>query len=79
MTSYNLGKAWTLSVLSTLEKKSLVDRVLKYHEQLKSPDGALLLEYLTTERQFSMETIDKFLLGAVVSPDALDEDARGML
>jgi len=79
LTSYSLGKAWILSVLSTSERKSLVDRVLKYHEQLKSPEGAPLLEYLTVERQFSLETIDRFLLGAVVNPDVLDEDARGML
>jgi len=66
-------------VLSSSERKSLVDRVLKYHEQLKSPEGAPLLEYLTEERKFSQETIDRFLLGAVVSPDVLDEDARGMI
>jgi DNA primase len=68
-----------LSVLSTSARKSLVDRALKYHGQLKSPEGAPLLEYLTAERQFSLETINRFLLGAVVSPDVLDEDARGML
>lgn len=78
-TSYSLGKAWILSVLSTSERKSLVDRVLRYHEQLKSPDGAALYAYLTEERQFSPETIDRFLLGAVVHHDVLDEDARGML
>lgn len=50
-----------------------------YHEQLKSPDGAPLLEYLTVERHFSQATIDRFLLGAVVSPAVLDEDARGMI
>jgi DNA primase len=68
-----------LSVLSTSERKSLVDRVLRYHEQLKSPDGAPLLEYLTVERQLSQETIDRFLLGAVADPDVLDDAARGML
>jgi DNA primase len=68
-----------LSVRSSSEKRSLVDRVLKYHEQLKSPEGAPLLEYLTEQRKFSLETIDRFLLGAVVSPDVLDENARGML
>ena len=76
---FSLGKAWILSVLSTSERKSLADRVLRYHEQLKSPEGAALLAYLTEERQFTMETIDQFLLGAVVNPDVLDEDARGML
>ena len=66
-------------MLSSSERKSLVDRVLRYHEQLKSPEGAPLLAYLTEERKFSQETIDRFLLGAVVSPDVLDEDARGMI
>src|SRR4030095_14899140 len=65
--------------LSSSERKSLVDRVLKYHDQLKSPDGAPLLEYLTVERQLSQETIDRFLLGAAVSPDVLDDDAKGMI
>ena len=50
-----------------------------YHDQLKSPDGADLLAYLMEERRFSMATIDRFLLGAVVNPAVLDEDARGML
>jgi len=56
-----------------------VDRVLKYHDQLKSQAAAPLLEYLTVERQLSQETIDKFLLGAAVSPDVLDDDAKGMI
>jgi DNA primase len=56
-----------------------VDRSLKYHAELKSPEGAHLLEYLTAERQFSLETINRFLLGAVVNPDVSDEDAKGML
>jgi DNA primase len=68
-----------LSVLSSSERKSLVDRVLKYHEQLKSPEGAPLLAYLTEQRHFSLETIDRFLLGAVVNPDVLDETGRGMI
>lgn len=68
-----------MSVLSGSERKSLVDRVLKYHAQLKSPEGAPVLEYLTDQRKLSLETIDKFLLGAVVSPDVLDEPARGMI
>lgn len=57
----------------------MVDRVLKYHEQLKSAEGAPLLAYLTEERHLTEETIDRFLLGAAVNPDVLDEDARGML
>lgn len=56
-----------------------MERVLKYHDQLKSPAAAPLLEYLTVDRQLSAETIDRFTLGAVVDPDVLDEDARGML
>jgi len=68
-----------MPVPSPSQRKSLVDRVLMYNEQLKSPDGAPLLEYLTTERGLSMETIDRFLLGAAVNPDVLDEDARGMI
>lgn len=68
-----------MSVLSTSERKSLVDRAVEYHSQLKSPEGAPLLAYLMEERQFSLETIDRFLLGAVVSPGVLDEDAQGML
>lgn len=50
-----------------------------YHEQLKSPEGAPLLAYLTEERHFSQVTIDRFLLGAVVNPAVLDEEARGMI
>jgi DNA primase len=68
-----------LSVLSSSARKSLVERLLRYKEQLKSPDAARLLEYLTVERQLSEATIDRFLLGAVVDPDVLDEDARGMI
>lgn len=68
-----------MPVPSPSERKSLVDRVLKYNEQLKSPEGAPLLAYLMEERQLSLETIDRFLLGAAVHPDVLDEDARGML
>jgi len=66
-------------VLSSSERRSLTDRVLTYNEQLKSPDGAPLLEYLTVERHFTLETIDRFLLGAVANPAVLDEDARGMI
>jgi DNA primase len=53
--------------------------VLRYHEQLKSPEGAPLLAYLTEERRLTPATIDRFLLGAAVNPDVLDEDARGMI
>jgi DNA primase len=53
--------------------------MLRYHGQLKSPEGAELLEYLTTERKLSLATIDRFLLGAVVQPDVLDDGAKGMI
>lgn len=66
-------------MLSSSERKSLVDRVLKYHRQLKSPEGEPLLAYLMEERHFSMETIDRFLLGAVVHADVLDDQAQGMI
>lgn len=56
-----------------------MERVLKYHDQLKSPDAARLLAYLTEERKLTLETIERFLLGAAVSPDVLDEDGRGMI
>lgn len=68
-----------MPVLSSSDRKSLVNRVLKYHAQLKSPEGAPLLEYLMEERKFSLATIDRFLLGAVVNPDVLDEGGRGMI
>jgi DNA primase len=68
-----------MSVLSSSERRSLVDRVLKYQDQLRSPEGAGLLAYLTEERQLTQDTISRFLLGAAVSPDGLDDDARGML
>jgi DNA primase len=77
--SSSIRKALILSVLSSSERKSLVERVLRYHEQLKSLDAAPLLEYLTQERKLSLETIDRFMLGAVVSPDVLDEEAKGMI
>ncbi len=57
----------------------MVDRVLNYHAQLKSPEGAPLRAYLTEERKLSPEIIDRFLLGAAVDPDVLDDDARGMI
>lgn len=53
--------------------------MLRYHDQLKSPAGAGLYEYLTEERKLSPETIDRFQLGAVVNPDVLDENAQGMI
>jgi DNA primase len=67
-------------VLSPAVRKSLTTRVLKYHEQLTlDPAGSPLLDYVMQERQLSRETVDRFLLGAVVSPETSDEPARGML
>jgi DNA primase len=68
-----------LPVPSHSEKQSLIERVLSYNDQLKSPDGAPLLAYLMQERHFSLETIDRFQLGAVVRPAVLDEEAKGMI
>lgn len=53
---------------------------MKYHEQLKAHPGASLLrDYVIEERKLSRETVERFLLGAVVDPEASDEPARGML
>ena len=69
-----------MPVLSPAVRKSLTTRVLKYHEQLTlDPAGSPLLDYVMQERQLSRETVDRFLLGAVVSPETSDEPARGML
>jgi len=69
-----------LSVLSPAVRKSLTTRVLKYHEQLTEDNaGSPLLDYVMQDRQLSRETVARFLLGAVVSPETSDEPARGML
>lgn len=69
-----------MSVLSPAVRKSLTQRVLRYHEQLTEDQaGGLLLDYVMQERQLSRETVARFLLGAVVSPETSDEPARGML
>ena len=69
-----------MPVLSPAVRKSLTTRVLKYHEQLTEyNDGSPLLDYVMQERQLSRETVARFLLGAVVSPEASDSPARGML
>jgi DNA primase len=53
---------------------------LSYHEQLtQHPDASLLRDYVTQDRGLTPETAQRFLLGAVVDPDASDEKARGML
>lgn len=69
-----------MPVLSPAVRKSLTQRVLKYHQQLKeSPDAELLRNYVIEERKLTRETVERFLLGAVASPETSDEDARGML
>lgn len=69
-----------MPVLSPAVRKSLTTRVLKYHEQLtKDPAAGRLLDYVLEERKLTRETVERFLLGAAVAPDASDEDARGML
>lgn len=69
-----------MPVLSPAVRKSLTTRVLTYHDQLKlDPAGGLLRDYVMQERQLSQETVARFLLGAVVSPETSDEPARGML
>lgn len=62
---------------SSVEKKSLAKRVTAYHEQLFSPSGSDLLDYLTDARGLEPETLSQFQLGAVVSPEDSDEPARG--
>lgn len=69
-----------MPVLSPAVRKSLTTRVLTYHDQLMlDPAGSPLLDYVTQERRLSRETVARFLLGAVVSPEPSDEPARGML
>ena len=68
-----------MPVLSPAVRKSLTRRALKYHEQLLSPEGESLRDYVTKERHLSPDTAKRFLLGAAVDPDVSDEPARGML
>lgn len=68
-----------MPVLSHAVRRSLNQRVLTYHSQLLGPAGSLLFRYVTEERRLSRETVERFLLGAVESPETLDEPARGML
>lgn len=65
--------------LSNAQKKSLVKRVSTYHNQLLSQEGANHLAYLTEDRGLTMETIKRFQLGAVISPDELDRGAAGRI
>jgi DNA primase len=52
-----------------------------YHQALFSPEGEPLLDYLMTERAFSLEVIKQFKLGAVLGSGVLasDEPKRGWL
>jgi DNA primase len=65
--------------LSPAERKSLASRMLEYHEQLLSPSGSDQLDYLVSARGLSLATIERFLLGAVVRPDASDDMYRGRI
>lgn len=68
-----------MGALSSVEKKSLERRVAAYHSQLFSPEGTDLLDYLTDVRGLEPETLERFQLGAVVSPEDSDEPARGKI
>ena len=48
----------------------LASAATAYHERLKSPDAAAVLEYATQDRGLSRETIDDFQLGC--APDSWD-------
>lgn len=52
-----------------------------YHRALLSKEGESLLDYLMTERSFSLDIIKQFKLGAVLGRDVLaaDEPKRGWL
>lgn len=66
---------------SAPEKSLLGMNSAEYHKQLLSPDGKSHLDYLMTERGYSLETIKQFQLGVVLGPDvsATDEAKRGWL
>ena len=67
-----------MPIPSNAEKKSLERRAASYHAQLFQDDTSLL-DYLIDARGLEPETISLFQLGAVVSPDVLDEPARGKI
>jgi len=64
---------------SLLEKSALDGAATAYSEQLMSPEGSRLLDYLTSDRALSLDTIKAFRLGAVLDPVASNEKARGFL
>lgn len=66
-----------MAVLSNAQRKSLGRRVESYHEQLFSPSGTDLLDYLIDVRGLEPETLSQFQLGAVVNPEGGDESALG--
>lgn len=68
-----------MELLSDALRKSLEKRAVSYHEQLFSPNGSGLLDYLIDERGLQPETLSQFQLGAVVNPDGLDEKAVGKI
>ena len=68
-----------MAALSNAQRKSLGKRVESYHEQLFSPSGTDLLDYLTDVRGLEPETLSQFQLGAVVNPEGGDESASGMV
>lgn len=51
----------------------------EYHKQLLSPEGESLLAYLIQDRALTMETVQRFQLGAVLNPAASNETARGWI
>ena len=67
-----------MAIPSDAQKKSLAKRAASYHAQLFQDDTDLL-DYLIDVRGLEPETISLFQLGAVVSPDVLDEQARGKI
>jgi DNA primase len=66
-----------MAVLSNAQRKSLAKRAESYHEQLFSPSGTDLLDYLIDARGLEPETLSQFQLGAVVNPEGGDEQALG--
>jgi DNA primase len=56
-----------------------IARTMAYKEQLYSSAGERHLDYLTEQRGLSVETIQRFHLGAVLEPDPTDEFAVGRI
>lgn len=65
--------------LSPLLRESLEKRAAAYQDQLFQPGAENLLAYLTEGRGLTLETIQRFRLGAVVSPVESDDPAHGMI